>query len=572
MNELSKLERAVGSFLGAAVGDSMGWPNEDRAHHIRRLDKQLVESGFSTWFRRRGWMAQTFEEPVYAGEYSDDTQLILATGRSLEHENWWAWFTGIELPVWLLYERGGGIALKRAARSWTAGKPPWENPKDRNQYWSAGGNGVCMRILPHVASDARDFSKIRIDVLRNGISTHGHPRALIGAVVYAFALWQSFCQDEMLEFGRLIDVLLREKDLWIEFSEDYFNGIDWLKHFPDGIESYKLLWKSVAKESTDLLEASRSYIKQGALEFGDEALRRIGAFDRNSGAAGTVTACASVFLASRYAASPKQGLRFASSLIGVDTDTIASMTGAVLGALHGREFLNHLAAEVQDSAYIEKIAARVQSRSNDIPKSNGSKVQVPRRALLAFTGALKSASVGDAIPIPDGRRAKLIGKENLNSRRGCAVLWRLATEDGQTLIHSSLQKPRGEKQALDSKNEDVSQQFAVKCFAHDLKKAREFYELTMGLPLTDSSSSALKFAGFLIIERTKKAHLPRLEDRDNETTTVVVEVKNIKEFYLKLRESGADPSGVRARVGGGAGFYVFDPFGNRIEIFSKIGM
>ncbi|WP_434785872.1 ADP-ribosylglycohydrolase family protein [Bacillus velezensis] len=88
------------------------------------------------------------------GSYSDDTQLLFATARSLENKNWFSHFVKIELPTWLLYERGGGGATKRAADLWSNGHPPLEARKTKKDdikcYFEAGGNGVTMRILPHV--------------------------------------------------------------------------------------------------------------------------------------------------------------------------------------------------------------------------------------------------------------------------------------------------------------------------------------------------------------------------------------------------------------------------------------
>lgn len=67
------------------------------------------------WNRRAGGKYWPHEEKILRGEYSDDTQLIIATARSLLRGRQWSnFFRQAELPAWLKYERGGGGATKRA--------------------------------------------------------------------------------------------------------------------------------------------------------------------------------------------------------------------------------------------------------------------------------------------------------------------------------------------------------------------------------------------------------------------------------------------------------------------------
>ena len=62
---------------------------------------------------------------------------------------------------------GGGGATKNAAKSWLFGIRPWDNKrgqKDLKRYVDAGGNGVSMRILPHIlySSELDFFPKLRL--------------------------------------------------------------------------------------------------------------------------------------------------------------------------------------------------------------------------------------------------------------------------------------------------------------------------------------------------------------------------------------------------------------------------
>ena len=96
------------------------------------------------------------------------------------------------MPAWLSYERGGGGATKRAAQAWKrGGNSPWDLAKEKKvdveKYFSAGGNGVAMRILPHIFKKEENFEEVTHQVILNGIFYTWSSRALIGAIVYADA-------------------------------------------------------------------------------------------------------------------------------------------------------------------------------------------------------------------------------------------------------------------------------------------------------------------------------------------------------------------------------------------------
>src|SRR2546430_2001120 len=83
------VDRARGAFVGAALGDAAGWPQEPAA---RRLGRKESFTGrlLKPWKRRRGTQFRWFEEPIEPGSYSDDTQLILAVARSLRRGGQWS--------------------------------------------------------------------------------------------------------------------------------------------------------------------------------------------------------------------------------------------------------------------------------------------------------------------------------------------------------------------------------------------------------------------------------------------------------------------------------------------------
>ncbi len=208
------MQTAQGIFLGAAVGDALGWPQEARGGLVggqRERDRATPRPEFRSWTRLAGHYSNRYQDPVRPGEYSDDTQLLLAAARScLAGERWWERLTEVELPAWPLYQRGGGGAVLTAAASWADGRSPWRGEGSaraqaaEKRYRGAGANGVAMRIAPHVLWADNPDGLIR-RIVRDGITTHGHPRALVGALVYAFALFHAASSRATHGFGDSVE-------------------------------------------------------------------------------------------------------------------------------------------------------------------------------------------------------------------------------------------------------------------------------------------------------------------------------------------------------------------------------
>jgi ADP-ribosylglycohydrolase len=111
-----------GVILGAALGDALGWPHENRARNASGAPRDAL--AFQGWVKRSGGRFQPHEEQILPGSYSDDTQLIIAVARSrILQRRWWDYFSQVELPLWTVYEKGGGGSTIRAAKSWLKGAP-----------------------------------------------------------------------------------------------------------------------------------------------------------------------------------------------------------------------------------------------------------------------------------------------------------------------------------------------------------------------------------------------------------------------------------------------------------------
>ena len=189
--------RALGSMLGAAYGDALGWPNE-RSRNKAKAPEAGAFHKLRSWQRDQSTKFAILRYEIEKGSYSDDTQMILCLSRALlKSDQWYKHYTTKELPFWQVYQRGGGGATKSAVKSWASGIAPWLSD-EKERFFNAGGNGVAMRVLPHAIMGYKlDFGHTAHNILLDGIATHGHPQALVGALAYGYALWYALRQGSL---------------------------------------------------------------------------------------------------------------------------------------------------------------------------------------------------------------------------------------------------------------------------------------------------------------------------------------------------------------------------------------
>ena len=504
------LPRAEGAILAAAVGDALGWPQEDRRRRSRSTVEFEPKFEFSPWWRREGGQFAAHELEIRAGEYSDDTQLILALARAFRaDEQWWERWTSVELPFWLLYERGGGAATKHAARSWSRGKPPWSEG-DSTRYFDAGGNGVAMRVLPHCMRGASgdDFSPVAIAVVRDGIATHGHPVAHVGALAYAFALWRAFRSNRTLGYGDLIAETRASFSTWSrlpdELPEEWRRAAD--RHFRG---EYSRIWSATVDQMVEFLQLSQTAIDQGSLSIDRETLESLGAFERQTQGAGTVTAAGALFLASRYASRPSRGIVAGAFCHGADTDTLASMTGGLLGAVNGSDWLAGVAAKVQDRDHLRSTASALL-----VPNDAKAEEDASLRAVRRFSRGLGERRVGDAVALPDGRRGVIERLYHLPTKtRNEIKSYVLRTDDGQTL-HITKRRRKTDKvsardswapkRSIDGKTpfrKEPQVAFAIE--VGNLQKSLHFYRDLIGLAVVRQTAERVILSGGVVLEVIK---------------------------------------------------------------------
>ena len=339
-------DKCTGSLLASAIGDALGWPNEFNASNIAKDTK--VSEFFIEWSRRAGGRYWNHTEKILPGEYSDDTQMILAVARSIIAGNWELTLTKNEMPFWLNYERGGGRASKLAAAMFKKGEVPWTSNTSRD-YFNAGGNGAAMRILPHVIAKTKEYKieDIISEVIKNSIYTHGHPRAILGATCYAYALYWLLKKESVLEFGELVHATINGVDSWGTFVETAV-PTNWMEAANKWSGyNYHDVWSSTVSNMVEKLKYIATSLKKGLLVNDKDILSNLECFSKTNGA-GDVAILSSLYLTSKYANNPTLGIKTAAFSFGADTDTIASITGGLLGMLCGTTWIPTEWKSVQD--------------------------------------------------------------------------------------------------------------------------------------------------------------------------------------------------------------------------------
>lgn len=159
--EPSLHERALGAYLGLAVGDALGATVEFlTATEIRQQYGQLRDIVGGGWLKLK------------PGQVTDDTQMALAMGAAILESggwdlrniaaHWLAWLKSKPIDVGNTCRRG----LVRFGREGTLESPLSDGD---------AGNGALMRVLPAILFAHRDRALLARCVIEQAHVTHHHP-------------------------------------------------------------------------------------------------------------------------------------------------------------------------------------------------------------------------------------------------------------------------------------------------------------------------------------------------------------------------------------------------------------
>ncbi len=398
--------QAQRSALWAAYGDALGWISEltDAKGLKRRTDGVALEAPLA-WKRRIGGRSGvTVSLPQ--GCYSDDSQLRLATSRAIRCDGFDVEaFARVELPIWRGYALGAGKGTSAAATNMTKSRVAWF--ANRFKGWTeSGGNGAAMRIQPHVwaARSPENAATFLPDVVRNSICTHSHPVGLLGAVLHSLTLAFAVVRgrppspDDVLALTKEAALLPQIVDGDVEVASY------WRTAFERDSGDFERAWARAVAQSRRAVESVAEGVEGGRVDYA-QVVTRLGLAEPQRRGSGILTAVAAVSL-TWLKTPPEEALRIAANAIGTDTDTIATMAGAILGMVAEHD----PPVEVLDAELFRSEASRLTAVAFDKEVSSHRYpdlvdwVAPKGRAdtlVCAANGTLRIIGLGPAKPISD---------------------------------------------------------------------------------------------------------------------------------------------------------------------------
>lgn len=290
-------EQFHGCLLGLALGDALGaaveaFPPSVAALYAERLSPDALPA--------RGPGGWAF------GQVTDDTQLSQILLQSIAESGEFdpAVFAA-RLLAFVQSGRlvGGGPATVGAAKQLAKGVP-WHECGMPSPY---AGNGAAMRAGPLgliYRHDPRRLTRVAVDQAR---VTHHDSRAIAGAVAIAWATAVASRRDPIAPAEFLGEVAQAVESVDSAFSEAVLSVADWVG-LPPSSAAATLMRQGLEPETAGGWQGISSFVVSSV--------------------------CWSLFAFLRHPDDWWEAVRVAIA-VGGDTDTIASMTGAIAGARLG---------------------------------------------------------------------------------------------------------------------------------------------------------------------------------------------------------------------------------------------
>ncbi|CAM3050894.1 ADP-ribosylglycohydrolase family protein [Vibrio diazotrophicus] len=357
-------QATINSALWAAYADALGFITELANSKATVKSRSGQETILETipWKRKlEGIYGTQVELPK--GTYSDDTQLRLSTSRAINGRGYFdvEAFAKCELPVWLSYALGAGRGTKIATNNLIKKSINWYSnfysQKD-SKYIQGGGNGAAMRIQPHVwaATNLHDIESYIVDVIKNSIVTHGHPRGILGAIFHSLSLARVL-RNEKLSLESLKEDAFICSRASVFIKQDDMLETFWVHQWE--AETKLSLDDAFANGAEELLtdiESVSTWVESTDTNY-TQLTNIMGLTNPEQRGSGTKTAlAASLLLLKSYTSTNAHKL-----LVDVvnelksDTDTIGTMFGALYGAQANALPPGH----IQDYDYIVSEANRM---------------------------------------------------------------------------------------------------------------------------------------------------------------------------------------------------------------------
>jgi ADP-ribosylglycohydrolase len=310
-------DKFLGTIFGASVADALGAPFEGKRRSFMKEKKNLTDG---------------YEKiPGYPiGQYTDDTQMTLKLIESIinkrlvdgadiaqKFSNLWRTNTII----------GAGASCRDAMMNIIVHEKSWD---ESGVVEGRAGNGTAMRVSPIGLFDSDDLTALKKDAATQSIITHTDKRASASAVAVSAAVYYCVNNDNI------------KPDTFLDFIIDQVTGIS--DEFTEAMTELKMIIQSDE-------DAAFSKISRRCFE-GAQETDGITPY-----VVPTVMAALYSFLNTPYdwVKSVECALHF-----GGDTDTVASITGAISGSLNGVKAIPaHLIEDLKDHDYIAGLALKL---------------------------------------------------------------------------------------------------------------------------------------------------------------------------------------------------------------------
>jgi ADP-ribosylglycohydrolase len=446
----------IGSLVAGASADALGWVTEfmrTPAAIQRQLGLDRVDD-YVGWRKKVGGRFNTYIDFIGPGEYSDDTQLTLALARAIrfdgavDHE----YFAKRELAGWLEYARGAGRTVTAAAKAMSRPRTAWDKNffvQGTLDYLGSGANGAAMRVAPIVLANLRTKAPPLDDVFANAITTHGHPRAHVGALAFAAGLWEVVRRREeaVAEGPRaFLDAVKNWLRGWTPTRSSIVE--DWLQIWETSVgEDYGAAWDRTVGEFEEMLSLVGQPDHHAVLE-------RLGCFARETRGSGTSTVAAALHLFCFHGGDVEAAVVEAVNAVPADTDTIGAMVGHLAGAYAGYESVpERWTTRLQDMPYfiavgeaLTRVALRDADESVSLrPRLLKRDEEVPEIKQLLLKGTVERELRVRHDVLGTGW-VQAVHAQEIRRRGGGEMLYaRVALDIGQTCqfrSHLSAQAPR----------------------------------------------------------------------------------------------------------------------------------
>ena len=324
------LKKIQGCLFGGAIGDALGMPyaglTRESISKFTDLEQFRSSQSIRSLFLPLGAIADSDEgDLLEAGQWTDDTQLTLALAESLLEEGGIfipeAW--GHKLVRWLNDEpRGPGLSSLHAAIQLRSGGVFWDESAD--PYGQ--GCGAATRVAPIAILFEKAPELRRSNAITQAMVTHGLPEAVAASLAVCEAI------------AKVLPMTQKEIDSW--------DGAFFLTELASQVQSVSSVFSNCLQTAANLLQDNAPPA---------DAVRAIGV----SALAQEATTTA-LYLIAQNPTRFDQSLIDSVRLTGDAVESIATMVGAISGAMHGIDGIPGTWKEnVEDHARLLSISQRL---------------------------------------------------------------------------------------------------------------------------------------------------------------------------------------------------------------------